>query len=68
MLDRANINKIPRFKSASVIGIGRGVQIIKAKKRAMVGVIIKRVGDDEDGRTGSLMKSLTPSAIGCSRP
>lgn len=36
--------------------------------RANIGVIINRIGDEVEGRIGSLMKSLIPSAMGCRRP
>lgn len=68
MLERASINNKPRFKSASVEGIGSGVQIIRAKNKASVGVRINNVGEEGDGRIGSLMNSFRPSAIGWRRP
>lgn len=45
-----------------------GVHIIMASMRASIGAIIKRMGEEVEGRTGSLMKSFTPSAMGCRRP
>lgn len=33
-----------------------------------MGVVIKRMGEEVEGRIGSLIKSLTPSAMGCRRP
>lgn len=54
----------PRFISDREIGIGIGVQIIIARERAIVGASRNRVWDEVDGRIGSLIKSLTPSAIG----
>lgn len=68
MLDRASINSSPRFISASAIGIGRGVQMESAINSASVGVRMNSVGDEEDGRIGSLVNSLMPSATGCRRP
>lgn len=68
MLDRASINNNPRLRSVMEIGIGRGAQIIRARNRARVGVIINSVGEEGEGRTGSLVKSFTPSATGWSRP
>lgn len=68
MLERASMNSRPRFMSANIIGIGRGVQIESAINSASVGVRINSVGDAEEGRTGSLMNSFTPSAIGCRSP
>lgn len=63
-LDRANKKRTPRFRFDNINGIGRGVQIIRARASAIVGMAINRVCDDVDGRTGSLMKSFKPSAIG----
>lgn len=68
MLDKASMNRSPKFRSAIEDGIGIGVQIIRARNNASVGVIMNSVGEDEDGRTGSLMNSFTPSATGCNRP
>lgn len=33
-----------------------------------MGVARNRKGEEVEGRTGSLIKSFTPSEIGCSRP
>lgn len=63
-LDMASRNRMPRFRSASENGIGRGVQIEIARVRASIGVIINRIGEEVDGRIGSLMNSFTPSASG----
>ncbi len=35
---------------------------------ASMGVRRNRTGEEVEGRTGSLIKSFTPSAIGCNRP
>lgn len=56
------------FKVKSSFGIGRGVQITMARIRANVGMVMNSVGDEVEGRKGSLMNSLMPSAIGCRRP
>ena len=64
----ARRNSSPKFKSARGKGSGRGVQIVRARRRAKIGVIMKRKGEEVDGRMGSLMKSFTPSAMGWSRP
>lgn len=37
---------------------------MRAKVRANIGVKIKRIGEEVEGRTGSLINSLTPSAMG----
>lgn len=39
-----------------------------ARRRASMGVMINRRGEEVEGRIGSLMKSLIPSATGCSNP
>lgn len=67
-LDMARRNSNPRFRSAREKGRGRGVQIEIARRRASMGVDRNRIGEDVDGRIGSLMKSFTPSARGWSRP
>lgn len=45
-----------------------GVHIIMARVRASVGAMINRTGAEVEGRTGSLMKSFTPSAMGWRSP
>lgn len=67
-LDMVSRNSSPRFRSASGKGIGSGVQIEIASSRASIGVIMNRIGEDVDGRIGSLTNSFTPSASGCSSP
>lgn len=54
--------------SARGKGMGMGVHIIRASRRAMVGAKIKSIGDACDGRMGSLINSLIPSATGCKIP
>lgn len=63
-LDIASKNSTPRFKSARENGMGKGVQIEIARRRASIGVEMNRMGEEVDGRTGSLIKSFTPSAKG----
>lgn len=63
-LDMVNMNNSPRLRSASGNGIGSGVQIEIARRRANIGVVINRIGEDVDGRMGSLMNNFTPSATG----
>lgn len=58
----------PRFKSARGKGSGRGVQMVRASSRARIGVMVKRKGEEVDGRIGSLINNFTPSATGWSRP
>lgn len=57
-----------RFKSKTGYGRGMGAHSVMASVRASIGVRINRMGDEVEGRTGSLMNSLTPSAIGWRRP
>lgn len=63
-LDRAKIKSILRFRSVTGKGRGRGAHSVSASVRAKVGVARNKNGEDVEGRTGSLIKSLTPSAIG----
>ncbi len=63
-LDNARINSMLRFKSVTGWGIGRGAHSVRARVRARVGVAKNKKGDEVEGRTGSLINSLTPSAIG----
>ena len=49
-------------------GMGMGAHNIRARVRASIGVARNRNGEEVEGRTGSLINSLTPSAIGCSSP
>lgn len=58
------MNRILRFKSTSENGSGIGVHIIRARVSAITGVMVNSSGDAVSGRIGSLMNSLTPSAIG----
>lgn len=67
-LDMVTRNSRPRLRSARGKGIGSGVQMEIARRRASMGVAINRNGEDVDGRMGSLMNSLIPSARGWSRP
>lgn len=45
-----------------------GDQRVSARVRASMGARRKRTGEAVEGRTGSLINSLTPSAIGWRRP
>lgn len=67
-LDSASTNKMLRLRSATGWGSGIGVQRAKEMVSASMGVTRNRSGDEDEGRTGSLMNSLTPSAMGCRRP
>jgi len=67
-LDSARIKSTPRFRSATGYGMGRGVQSMRARVKARIGVARKRKGEAVEGRTGSLINSLTPSAMGWSSP
>lgn len=63
-LEIAKTNKIPRLRSATGYGKGIGVHRSKARVRASIGASKNRIGEAVDGRTGSLMNSFTPSAMG----
>lgn len=49
--------------SARENGRGSGAQI-EIARRANMGVVVKRTGEEVDGQIGSLMNSLTPSSRG----
>lgn len=67
-LDMASRNSRPRFRSASENGRGRGVQTEIARIRASIGVVRNMIGEEVEGRIGSLMNNFTPSARGCRSP
>lgn len=67
-LDMASRNSRPKLRSAKENGRGSGIQMEIAKSRASIGVRMNRVGEDVDGRMGSLMNSFTPSARGWRSP
>lgn len=67
-LDNASINSTLRFMLISGYGIGSGIHIVRARVSAMVGAIINNMKEDVSGCRGSLVKSFTASAIGCSSP
>ena len=67
-LDIASRNSRPRLRSAKENGRGKGVQMEIARSRASIGVAMNRMGEDVEGRMGSLINSFTPSARGCRRP
>lgn len=49
-------------------GRGMGAQRVRASVNASIGARRNRTGEEVEGRTGSLIKSFTPSAIGWRRP
>lgn len=59
---------MPRFKSASGEGSGRGAHSVKARVKAKIGVKRNKSGEAVDGRIGSFIRSLSPSANGWRRP
>lgn len=59
---------MPKFRSVTGWGIGIGAHSTRARVKANIGVARKRNGEEVDGRIGSLINSLMPSAIGCRRP
>lgn len=44
--------------------MGIGAQRVRARVSASIGVTKNRNGEEVDGRTGSLINSFTPSAMG----
>lgn len=67
-LDRARIRRIVRFSSNRGWGKGIKAHRVMARVMASIGAKIKRAGEEDEGRRGSLINSLTPSAIGWRRP
>lgn len=67
-LEIAKIKRSPKLRLIIECGIGRGIHIRRARVSARVGVAKNKNGEAVEGRTGSLIKSLTPSAIGCKSP
>lgn len=57
-----------RFRSRTGYGRGIGAHRVMARVRASIGVKMNRMGEEVEGRIGSLMNNLTPSAIGWRRP
>lgn len=53
-----------RFRSVTGWGRGTGAHKVSASVRANIGASRNKMGEEEEGRTGSLINSLTPSAIG----
>lgn len=67
-LERARMKRMARFRSRTGYGRGRGAHSVMANVRASIGVRMNRIGEEVEGRTGSLINSFTPSAIGWRRP
>lgn len=42
--------------------------MVSARRRANIGVVMNRRGEEVVGRIGSLRNSFTPSAKGCNNP
>lgn len=62
------MNKMPRLRSISGWGIGRGIHRLRASVRERVGAIMNRAVEEKLGRKGSLMNSFMASENGCNRP
>lgn len=60
----ANRNSTLRFILIRGWGIGRGTHIVRARVNARIGAMINIEMEDVNGRRGSLVNSLTASAIG----
>lgn len=63
-LERAKIKRMPRFKSAIGKGRGIGTHSVRASIKARTGARRNRRGEAVEGRTGSFVRSLSPSAKG----
>lgn len=64
----ATRKRTPRFRSTRGNGRGRGAQVVRARTRASIGIRMNSIGEEVEGRMGSLVNSLSPSANGWSRP
>lgn len=62
------MNKILRLILVTGWGMGIGAQRVSARVSASRGVIRNKIGEAVVGRTGSLINSFKPSAIGWSKP
>lgn len=58
------MKRIPKLRSMTEYGMGIGAQRVRASVSASIGASRKRTGEEVEGRTGSLMNSFTPSAMG----
>ena len=59
---------MPRLRSRTGYGRGMGAHRVRARVSASMGARRNRTGEEVDGRTGSLVKSFRPSAMGCRSP
>lgn len=64
----ATRKRTPRFRSTKGNGRGRGAQVVRARTRASIGIRMNSIGEEVEGRMGSLVSSFSPSANGWSRP
>lgn len=64
----AKTKRIPRLRSAIGKGSGMGTQSVNARIKAMTGVRRNNAGEAVEGRTGSFVRSLRPSAKGWRSP
>lgn len=53
-----------KLRSATGKGMGIGAQSVNARVSASIGAKTKRMGEEVEGRIGSLINNFTPSAIG----
>lgn len=67
-LEMARINKTPMLILTAGVGRGRGAHRSSASVSASMGARRKSSGEEVKGQRASLVKSLSPSAIGCSMP
>lgn len=62
------MKRMVRLRSSVGCGRGIGAHSVMASVRASMGVRMNSMGEEVEGRIGSLIKSLTPSAIGWRSP
>lgn len=55
---------MPRLRSTTGYGKGMGAQSVRANVSASMGATRNKTGEAVEGRTGSLINSFRPSAMG----
>ena len=63
-LEIAKIRRMLRLMSVIAVGMGISAQSVNARVKASVGARANKIGEDVEGKLGSLMKSFNPSAKG----
>lgn len=67
-LEMAKMNSKLRLRFRIACGRGRGIHMSIANVSAAVGISKKSTCEEDDGRMGSFVNSLRPSAMGCKIP